>query len=265
MLVKMQKLPELGDGELHSEWKSWKLRFTDYLNAAGKDKETDAIQLSILRHYIGERGRVMLQMIFPNDDSSDDDDSDEEEDGEGQIRPLPVTLKEVLHVVDKHCRAVKNHTPEAYKFHSRMQKEGESRMQQTKLLELTNPSLEQVVRTCMVHESARVNQKDMATTVNRLEKIEVVQEEVVEIKSTSMRKCFSCAGTYNPGHKERCPARMATCHECKRVGHFMKACRQRAEERAGGRPEGRPGGRPVRSIEWTREGTLRKHFGKDQG
>lgn len=304
MLVKMQKLPELGDGELHSEWKKWKLRFTDYLNAAGKDKETDAIKLSILRHCIGDRGRKILAMLFPEKDSSDDDDSDDEEDGEDQ--PLPVTLKEVLAAVDKHCRAVKNHTPEAYKFHSRMQKEGESVKEyetalkamvkecgykctscktryedrlvadrivvgvadaalQTKLLELTNPSLEQVVRTCLVHESARVNQKDMAATVNRLEKIEVVQEEVAEIKSTPMRKCYSCAGPYNAEHKGRCPARLVTCHKCKRIGHFMKACRQRAEERQGGRPEGRPGGRPVRSIEWTREGTIRKQFGNDQG
>lgn len=190
--------------------------------AVGKNSENDATKLSIMRHCIGQRGRTILQMFYPEEDSIDDDDDDDDEEEDAAARaarqPLPVTLSEVIKAVDKHCKAIKNFTPEAYKFHSRTQKEGESikdfetdlktlvkecgykctncktrfedRMVadrivvgfadttlQTKLLEMRNPSLEEVVKTCMVHEAARIKQKDMAAPVDRLDKIEVAKVE----------------------------------------------------------------------------------------
>lgn len=66
MLVSnMQNFPQLGYGDLHKAWTKWRKRFTDYLSAAGKDKDSNRTKLSILRHCMGDRGRAILEMLFP--------------------------------------------------------------------------------------------------------------------------------------------------------------------------------------------------------
>lgn len=284
----MNKLSEMGEGELHAEWKLWKRRFMDYLIAVGKQEEPEATKLSILRHCIGERGRGVLAVLFPEGDSSDEEDEDEDGVADSSNVPLPITLKEVLRAIDSHCRAVKSYTPEAFKFHSRSQQEGESVKEfetelramvkecgykcsscktrfedrmvadrivvgvadstlQTKLLEMRNPTLEEVVKTCMIHEAARVNQKGMTAAVNRLEKkvdVVPVQEVVAAVNEGAAgerrtnKKCFSCGLPFDAEHKSKCPARLVTCFGCKKVGHYKRFCRQKS----------------VKAIEWAGEG-----------
>ena len=40
------------------------------------------------------------------------------------------------------------------------------------------------------------------------------------------QSCFNCGRSWDHNHKFNCPAKNATCHLCRRVGHFRSVCRQ---------------------------------------
>ena len=44
--------------------------------------------------------------------------------------------------------------------------------------------------------------------------------------SEGYHSCFNCGKLWDRNHKFNCPAKNATCHLCRRVGHFRSVCRQ---------------------------------------
>ncbi|KAJ6647812.1 hypothetical protein Bhyg_03035 [Pseudolycoriella hygida] len=130
----LPNIKPLDSSELEKEWPKWKQTFLLFLKAAKRNDDSEEDKLSTLLYSIGEHGRAIFNVLFPNDGSLDtmftkpvEQSVPGTEGGEEKvIVPVKITLKEVIEAFDRHCSPAKSTTMEAFKFNSTVQKEKQS-------------------------------------------------------------------------------------------------------------------------------------------
>ncbi|KAJ6639848.1 hypothetical protein Bhyg_12595 [Pseudolycoriella hygida] len=130
----LPNIKPLDSSELEKERPKWKQTFLLFLKAAKRNDDSEEDKLSTLLYSIGEHGRAIFNVLFPNDGSLDimftkpvEQSVPGTEGGEEKvIVPVKITLKEVIEAFDRHCSPAKSTTMEAFKFNSMVQKEKQS-------------------------------------------------------------------------------------------------------------------------------------------
>ncbi|XP_069136748.1 uncharacterized protein [Argopecten irradians] len=239
-------------------WRRWSQRLDVYLTASGSTEKSEATQVAILLHTIGEDGmEIYNNFVFANDADK-------------------LKWEPVLDKFQEYCNPRKNTVIERYMFWETKQKEGESidhfvtelktrakncefgdqtnmmirdrlifgidntRLKERLLRDSADPTLDRVVEICRASEASARQIKEISEpgsspgmavhVVNKRAKHKPSKhhQKTSQQKSTHSMKCSRC-GT---SHKKReCPAYGKNCLKCGKQNHFRSECRSRPSER----------------------------------
>ncbi len=235
-------------GNVDCEWRTFKQRFTLYLQALGLDTKPDARKIALLLTVVGPQA-VEVFNTFVYADGEDKDKYDT-----------------VVQKFDEHCSPKKNETFERYVFRARIQQPGESfdtfltdlklkaktcsfgvlqdslirdqvvfgisdKKVRERLLRETELTLAGTVKICHASELALQHAKTfgdgvrdsaaVAAVYPRTDKRRRMQAKGPKDANSETFSCKRCSTRHAP---KQCPAYGKVCNKCKGQNHYVKQC-----------------------------------------
>ncbi|XP_048054388.1 uncharacterized protein K02A2.6-like [Megalobrama amblycephala] len=245
-------------GNIDCEWRTFKQRFTLYLQAVGLDEQSDARKIALLLTVTGPQSiEVFNTLVF---DRAEDKGS----------------FEKVIEKFDLHCSPKKNETFERYVFRSRLQLQGETfdsflidlklkartcnfgllhdsmvrdqivfgindKKMRERLLRETELTLTDAVRICHASEVAQQHAKTFSehtkTAAHESSSVAAVTERAQKQSSSKWKQqyekemfnCKRCGKRHRP---KQCPAYGKTCAKCGGQNHFAKQCLTKKHSRS---------------------------------
>lgn len=250
-------------GNIAENWKMWRSRFENYLQATEICKKDESVQCAQLLHYIGEEGfRIYTTFQFSEDEKN--------------------KLSKLMEKFEAHFLPKENLSFERYKFFMCRQKLEQTFEQfltelrkqamkcklgtlsdglikcmiicgvrseelREKLLQLDDDkSLDKTIELCMVLESSKQQSKQMCAGSSKQQEAEVDAINKMSGKSAKQHKAGPAQGNFKKwnfdsstkiihgctkcgkSHKiNKCPAYGKVCNTCKVRNHFSVVCNKR--------------------------------------
>ena len=242
-----KKLDLTARGEVPQSWKRFKRQWTNYSIASRLQEEPAEFQSAVFMTCIGDEALDVLEGLpLSTEDRLD--------------------LSKIINAMETFCIGERNEVFESYTFHKRNQKLGESidayftelkqmarkcdfqdedRMirdrlvigiadDQTrkKLLEKKKLSLGEALDICRAQEQATTHAKEMSSTENRVDRMQSGfkrktpkrDNKVFTGSPVTSTRCRRCGKIHMAG---KCPAKLATCYNCNKRGHFAQLCQNK--------------------------------------
>ncbi len=95
------------------------------------------------------------------------------------------------------------------------------------LLQEKDLTLDKAISTCRAQEAAKKQRAEIASTPRGPVNVQALQRQPNPSRPPLGRYCPDCGSGLHEGGRQRCPAYNATCHLCKKTGHFGRVCRGR--------------------------------------
>lgn len=233
------------------DWPSWKAHFERYRSASGLAKLSGVEQVNALIYIMGLKAEeISKAFVYTKPEDTQ-------------------VYENVLAKFDAHFIPRKNVIHERYLFNTRSQRKGETAEEfvtalhtlaetcdfgtfkdelirdrivvgiadpeMSKQLQLISGlTLQKAIDTVRANEDVEKQQEAQRTVKEELAKSTNISANIDRVYQRSRGKpdrsretCSRCGGS--PHRKEFCPAKSASCHKCKRRGHYSKVCRGAAE------------------------------------
>ena len=227
------------EGNIPEKWKTWKSDLNLYLQATEAHTKENLIKSSILLHCIGKPGYDIYSTFVFEDDAQ------------------KMNYDVVINKFDEYFKPKKNVTIQRFKFLTARQDDDESfdnfvtrvrrlseecefgnqvqnplikdiiiigirdKKLQEALLKDGDIDLNKVIKQGRAREAAKLHVKDM----NKSRTSEKATVDRLQAFNTAyITNCKYCRGNHKKGS---CPAYGRQCHNCQRIGHFSKSCKQK--------------------------------------
>ena len=95
------------------------------------------------------------------------------------------------------------------------------------LLQEKDLTLDKAISTCRAQEAVKKQRAEITTNPREPVNVQALRRQPNPTRPTPGRSCPGCGAGLHEGGRQRCPAYNATCHICKKTGHFGRVCRGR--------------------------------------
>ena len=215
-------------GNVDCEWRTFKQRFTLYLQALGWDTKPDADKIALLLAFAGPQAEeVFNTFVFASEDEDE-------------------KFEKAVGKFDKHCSPKKNETFERYVFRSRTQVQEESFVAFVTDLKLkaTTCNFGQL-KDSMIRDQIVFGINDQKVRERLLRETDLTLAGAMKIIKKRRKKhrtrkykqqedteCKRCGSQHGP---TQCPAFGKVCNKCQGKNHYSKQCFTKGKQSGGER------------------------------